>query len=212
MGRKRGKALIYCGMAALVCAAWASAQEGATAQVKETIDKVLAILRDPALKGPDKEERRRKKLKDAIYPRFDFSEMAKRSLATHWRDRTQKEREEFVNLFADLLEQSYHKKLESYTDQEIIYAKEQIEDKFGLVATKIVSQKENLDIPIDYKLMRQDGQWRVYDVVIEGVSLVSNYRGQFNRIIQTSSYAELIRKMRVKQEAEVLSVVPTPKR
>jgi phospholipid transport system substrate-binding protein len=138
--------------------------------------------------------------------------MAKRSLATHWRDRTQKEREEFVNLFADLLEQSYHKKLESYTDQEIIYAKEQIEDKFGLVATKIVSQKENLDIPIDYKLMRQDGQWRVYDVVIEGVSLVSNYRGQFNRIIQTSSYAELIRKMRVKQEAEVLSVVPTPKR
>ena len=212
MGRKRGKALIYCGMAALVCAAWASAQEGATAQVKETIDRVLAILRDPALKGPDKEELRRKKLKDAIYPRFDFSEMAKRSLATHWRDRSQKEREEFVNLFADLLEQSYHKKLESYTDQEIIYAKEQIEDKFGLVATKIVSQKENLDIPIDYKLMRQDGQWRVYDVVVEGVSLVSNYRSQFNRIIQTSSYAELIRKMRVKQEAEVLSVVPTPKR
>jgi hypothetical protein len=70
MGRKRGKALIYCGMAALVCAAWASAQEGATAQVKETIDKVLAILRDPALKGPDKEERRRKKLKDAIYPKW----------------------------------------------------------------------------------------------------------------------------------------------
>ena len=212
MGRKRGKALIFCGMAALVCAAWAFAQEGATSQVKETIDKVLAILRDPALKGPDKEELRRKKLKDAIYPRFDFSEMAKRSLATHWRDRTQKEREEFVTLFADLLEQSYHKKLESYTDQEIIYSKEQIEDKFGLVATKIVSQKENLDIPIDYKLMRQDGQWRVYDVVIEGVSLVSNYRGQFNRIIQTSSYAELVRKMRVKQEAEVLSVVPTPKR
>ena len=212
MGRKRGKALIFCGMAALVCAAWAFAQEGATAQVKETIDKVLAILRDPALKGPDKEEVRRKKLKDAIYPRFDFSEMAKRSLATHWRDRTQKEREEFVTLFADLLEQSYHKKLESYTDQEIIYSKEQIEDKFGLVATKIVSQKENLDIPIDYKLVRQDGQWRVYDVVVEGVSLVSNYRGQFNRIIQTSSYAELIRKMRVKQEAEVLSVVPTPKR
>lgn len=212
MGRKRGKALIFCGMAALVCAAWAFAQEGATAQVKETIDRVLAILRDPALKGPDKEELRRKKLKDAIYPRFDFSEMAKRSLATHWRDRSQKEREEFVNLFADLLEQSYHKKLESYTDQEIIYSKEQIEDKFGLVATKIVSQKENLEIPIDYKLVRQDGQWRVYDVVVEGVSLVSNYRSQFNRIIQTSSYAELVRKMRVKQEAETLSVVPTPKR
>ncbi|MGH7478261.1 MAG: ABC transporter substrate-binding protein, partial [Candidatus Methylomirabilales bacterium] len=125
--------------------------------------------------------------------------------------RTPKEQEEFVSLFADLLEQSYYKKLESYTDEEILYTKEQVEDKFGLVVTKIVSQKENIDIPMEYKLLRQDAQWRVYDVVIEGVSMVSNYRSQFNRIIETSSYAELVKRMRVKQEDEALGTVPTPK-
>ena len=211
MARAIRKALILYGVSALVLSSVSFAQAGATAQVKGTIDKVLEILRDPALKAPDKEEARRKKLKEAIYPRFEFAEMAKRSLGTHWGKRTPQEREEFVSLFADLLEQSYYKKLESYTDEEILYTKEQVEDTFGLVVTKIVSQKENIDIPIEYKLLRQDAQWRVYDVVIEGVSMVSNYRSQFNRIIETSSYAELVKRMRVKQEAEALGTVPTPK-
>jgi len=211
MARAIRKALILYGVSALVLSSVSFAQAGATAQVKGTIDKVLEILRDPALKAPDKAEARRKKLKEAIYPRFDFTEMAKRSLGMHWRNRTPKEQEEFVSLFADLLEQSYYKKLESYTDEEILYTKEQVEDKFGLVVTKIVSQKESIDIPIEYKLLRQDAQWRVYDVVIEGVSMVSNYRSQFNRIIETSSYAELVKRMRVKQEDEALGIVPTPK-
>jgi len=205
-------ALILYGFAALVSASLSWAQEGATAQVKVTIDKVLGILRDPALKAPDKEEARRKKLKEAIYPGFDFTEMAKRSLGTHWGKRTPQEREEFVKLFADLLEQSYAKRLEMYTDQEVLYTKEQVEDKFGLVVTKIVSTKENIDIPIEYKLLRYDNQWKVYDVVIDGISMVSNYRSQFNSIIQKSSYAELVQRMRVKQEAEALSTVPAPKR
>jgi phospholipid transport system substrate-binding protein len=211
MARAIRTTLILYGMSALVFSSVSFAQAGATAQVKGTIDKVLEILRDPALKAPAKAEVRRKKLKEAIYPRFDFSEMSKRSLGTHWRNRTAKEREEFVSLFADLLEQSYYKKLESYTDEEILYTKEQVEDKFGLVVTKIVSQKENIEIPIEYKLLRQDSQWLVYDVVIEGVSMVSNYRSQFNRIIETSSYAELVKRMRVKQEDEALGTVSTPK-
>jgi phospholipid transport system substrate-binding protein len=211
MARAIWKALILYGISALVLASVSFAQAGATAQVKGTIDKVLEILRDPALKAPDKAAVRRKKLKEAIYPRFDFSEMAKRSLGPHWRNRTPREREEFVGLFADLLEQSYYKKLESYTDEEILYTKEQVEDKFGLVVTKIVSQKENIEIPIEYKLLRQDGQWLVYDVVIESVSMVSNYRSQFNRIIETSSYAELVKRMRVKQEDEALGTAPTSK-
>ncbi len=205
------RALILYGISALVLSSVSFAQAGATAQVKGTIDKVLEILRDPALKAPDKAEVRRKKLKEVIYPRFDFLEMAKRSLGMHWRNRTPKEREEFVSLFADLLERSYYKTLESYTDEEILYTKEQVEDKFGLVVTKIVSRKENIDIPIEYKLLRQDAQWLVYDVVIEGVSMVSNYRSQFNRIIETSSYAELVKRMRVKQEDEALGTAPTPK-
>ncbi|HET7854045.1 MAG TPA: ABC transporter substrate-binding protein [Candidatus Methylomirabilis sp.] len=211
MARAIRKTLILYGIGALVLASVSFAQEGATAQVKGTIDKVLEILRDPALKAPDKAEARRKKLKEVIYPRFDFSEMAKRTLGMHWRNRTPKEREEFVSLFADLLEQSYYKKLESYTDEEILYTKEQLDEKFGVVATKIVSQKENIDIPIEYKLLRHDAKWLVYDVVIEGVSMVSNYRSQFNRIIETSSYAELVKRMRVKQEDEALGTTPTSK-
>ena len=188
------------------------AQEGPTAQVKATVSKVLDILKDPALKKPEKEEQRRKLLKDIIFSRFDFREMAQRSLGLHWKDRSPQERDEFVSLFADLLERFYHKRIESYTDEEILYTGEQSEDKFAAVSTKIISRKENLEVPVEYKVIRRDDQWKVYDVVIEGVSLVSNYRSQFNRIIRTSSYAELVRKMRVKHEAEELSTVPTPKK
>jgi phospholipid transport system substrate-binding protein len=212
MARAIRKALILYGISALVLSSVSFAQAGATAQVKGTIDKVLEILRDPALKAPDKAEARRKKLKEAIYPWFDFTEMAKRSLGIHWGKRTPQEREEFVTLFADLLEHSYATRLETYTDQEILYTKEQVEDKFGLVVTKIVSTKENIDIPIEYKLLRQDNEWKVYDVVVDGISMVSNYRSQFNRIIETSSYAELVQRMRVKQESEALSTVPAPKK
>jgi phospholipid transport system substrate-binding protein len=212
MARAIRAALILYGISALAFSSVSFAQTGATAQIKGTIDQVLEILRDPALKAPDKAEARRMKLKEVIYPRFDFSEMAKRSLGTHWAKRSPQERDEFVKLFADLLEQSYYKKLESYTDEEIVYTKEQTDEKFGLVATKIVSRKENIDIPIDYKLLRHDGKWLVYDVVIENVSMVSNYRSQFNRIIETSSYAELVKRMRVKQEDEALGTLPTTKR
>ncbi len=211
MARAIRKALILYGISALVLSSVSFAQAGATAQVKGTIDKVLEILRDPALKAPDKAEARRKRLKEAIVPRFDFTEMAKRSLGIHWGKRTPQEREEFVTLFADLLEHSYATRLETYTDQEVLYTKEQVEDTFGLVATMIVSTKENINIPMEYKLLRQDNQWKVYDVVIDGISMVSNYRSQFNRIIETSSYAELVQRMRVKQESEALSTVPAPK-
>lgn len=210
-------ALIKRGLAiwgiSLVCfASSLFAQEGPTAQVKASITKVLDILRDPALKKPEKEEERRKLLKNVIFPRFDFREMAQRSLGIHWRDRSPQERDEFVNLFADLLEAFYRKRIESYTDEEILYTGEQLEDKFAVVSTKIISKKENLEVPVEYKAILRDGQWRVYDVVIEGVSLVSNYRSQFNRIIRTSSYAELVRKMKVKHEAEELSPPPATKK
>lgn len=212
MGGVTRKSLILYGIGCLAFSSLCFAQESPALQVKATIDQVMEILKDPVLKAPEKEEARRKRLKEVIYPRFDFSEMAKRSLGLHWRKRTPQERKEFVDLFADLLEGSYHKKIEAYTDQEILYTKEEVNDKFGVVTTKIVSEKEDLDIPIDYKLIRRDAQWMVYDVVIEGVSLVSNYRTQFNRIIRTSSFDALMRKMRVKQEAEALGTDSSPKR
>jgi phospholipid transport system substrate-binding protein len=212
MGALLRKGLAIWGISLIFFASSLFAQGGPTAQVKASITKVVDILKDPALKKAEKEEERRKQLRDVILPRFDFREMAQRSLGLHWRDRTPQERDEFVSLFTDLLEGFYRKRIESYTDEEILYTGEQLEDKFAVVNTKIVSRKEQLDVPVEYKVILRDGQWKVYDVVIEGVSLVSNYRSQFNRIIRTSSYAELVRKMKVKHEAEEFSPPPTTKK
>ena len=212
MGIVIRKALIICGIPALVFFSLSFAREGPTAQVKGTIDKVLDILRDPALKGEEKGDVRAAQLKKVIYSRFAFEEMAKRCLGVHWRNRTPQERKEFVDIFSDLLEQSYRSKIERYTDQEISYTGERVDDtQFGVVNTEIVDKRENLAIPIDYKVIRHDGQWKVYDVVIDGISLISNYRSQFNRIIQRSSYAELVNRMRAKQESEEL-ISESPKR
>jgi phospholipid transport system substrate-binding protein len=203
MGKVIRKVLILYGMSALVFSSLSFAQAGPTVQVRGTIDGVLDILRDPALKGPEKEGVRAKQLKKIIFSRFDFPEMARRSLGMHWRKRTAQEREEFVSIFSDLLERSYRKKIERYTDQKIIYSAERVDGKYGVVTTAISDKRENLEIPIDYRVIRRNDQWKVYDVVIDGISLVSNYRSQFNRIIQRGSFDELVKKMRVKQETEM---------
>ena len=196
------KALILYGMSALFFSSLSFAQAGPTVQVKSTIDRVLDVLKDPTLKGEEKDLVRGRVLKEVIYARFDFPEMAKRSLGVHWRKRTAQERQEFIDIFADLLERSYRKKIERYTDQEIVYTSEQVDGKYGVVSTAIADKRENLEIPIEYRVIRHDGDWLVYDVVIDGISLVSNYRSQFNRIIQRESFAELVKKMRVKRETE----------
>ena len=203
MSKVLRKALIFSGISALVFSSLSFAESGPTVQVKGTIDQVLDILKDPALKGPEKEEVRGEQMKKVIYARFDFPEMAKRSLGLHWRKRTAQEQKEFVALFADLLERSYRKKIERYTDQEIIYTKEEVDNKYGVVTTEIADKRENLEIPVEYRVIRHDNQWKVYDVVIDGISLIGNYRSQFNRIIQRGSYDELVQKMRVKQETEL---------
>ncbi len=203
MGKVIRKALILYGMSALVFSSLSFAQAGPTVQVRGTIDQVLDILKDPALKAPEKKGVRVEKLRRVIFSRFDFSEMARRSLGMHWRKRTAQEREEFVAIFSDLLARSYRKKIERYTDQEIVYSKERVDGKYGVVSTAISDRRENVEIPIEYRVIRRNDQWKVYDVVIDGISLISNYRSQFNRIIQRGSYAELVKKMRVKQETEV---------
>jgi phospholipid transport system substrate-binding protein len=173
-----------------------------TQQVKQTVDKVLDILRNKELKRPEKNKERRTVIRRTISERFDFEEMAKRSLALHWKKRTPEERKEFVPLYTDLLERSYIKKIESYTDEKILYIDEKINGEYAEVDTKIVT-KRNVEIPIEYRLLKKDGKWEVYDVVIEGVSMVNNYRTQFNKIIRTDSYEELVKRMKNKQEEEL---------
>ncbi len=173
-----------------------------TQQVKQTVDKVLDILKNKELKKPAKTKERRALIRQTVSERFDFEEMAKRSLALHWRKRTPEERKEFVPLYTDLLERSYIKKIESYTDEKILYLNEKINGEYAEVDTKIVT-KRNVEIPIEYRLLRKNGKWEVYDVIIEGVSLVNNYRTQFNKIIRTNSYEELVKRMKNKQEEEL---------
>jgi phospholipid transport system substrate-binding protein len=170
-----------------------------TDQMKQTIDAVLDILKNKELKRFEKTKERRAAIRKIIDSRFDFEEMAKRSLALHWRERSPEEKKEFIALYSDLLEDTYIRKIERYEGEKIQYASEIIDDGYSTVRTRIITKK-NIEIPIDYRLMKRDTKWKVYDVVVEGVSLVNNYRTQFNNIIRTSSYNELIKRLKSKQE------------
>lgn len=173
-------------------------------QIKITVDNVISILKDPKYKGKDKVQQRREALRTEIGKVFDFEEMSKRSLGIYWRERTAQERREFIELYKDLLERSYSGKIESYTDEKIIYYDEKIENnKYAEVRTKILTA-EKKEVPIDYRLYFDGKGWKVYDVVIEGVSLVSNYRSQFSRIIRNYSFQELIKRMKSKQQEELM--------
>jgi phospholipid transport system substrate-binding protein len=170
-----------------------------TDQLKASIDAVLRTLDDPALRQDARTTQRRGKVRAIANEIFDWPETAKRSLARHWSGRSDAERQEFVRLFGDLLERSYISQIEKYGGERITYAGEQIDGDQAVVRTKIIT-KQGTEVPVDYRMLRRGDRWMVYDVVIEGVSMVSNYRTQFNKIIQTSSYAELVRKMKVKQD------------
>jgi phospholipid transport system substrate-binding protein len=173
----------------------ALAAESPMQQLKATIDQLLVTLQDPALKGEAKVADRRKAVRRIAEQVFDFEETARRALGPHWRTLGPEQRKEFVGLFADLLEQAYLSKIEQYAGERIQYAGERVEGELATVATRFTT-KQGTEVPIDYRMHTRDGRWLVYDVVIEGVSLVSNYRTQFNSIIRTSSYDELVRKMR----------------
>jgi len=173
-------------------------------QIKKTVDNVISILKDPKYKGEKNSHQRRTALRNEIGKVLDFEEMAKRSLGVYWKERTPQEKKEFVDLYKDLLIRSYSGKIESYTDEEIIYTDERIENgKYAEVKTKIIT-KDKKEIPIDYKLYFNGKEWKVYDLVIEGVSLVSNYRSQFNKIIRNHSYQDLVKRMKIKQAEELL--------
>jgi phospholipid transport system substrate-binding protein len=173
-------------------------------KIRQTVDDVVTILADEALKAPERTEERRKKIRQAVFQRFSFDEMAQRALAQHWRKRTPAEQKEFVAVFSDLLERSYIDKIESYGGgkQNILYTKETIDkDGYASVRSEIVN-KRDMNVEVEYRLLQRDGNWAVYDVVIEGVSLVNNYRTQFNKIILESSYENLVKQMKLKLDQE----------
>ena len=194
------KSVATWGVGVLLLAVALTAQGGvATDQVKGAADQVLKILQDPALKGPDKGPVRRQQIRVVVDQVFDWQETGKRALARHWQPLKPEQRQEFSGLFADLVQRSYVGKIEAYAGEKISYVGDTVEGEQATVKTKLITKSQS-EIPIDYRMQKEGDRWRVYDVLIEGVSLVGNYRTQFNRIIQQSGYDELVKKMKTKQD------------
>ena len=169
-----------------------------TDQMKQTIDAVIKVLENKELKKPRKDAERRSGIEKIVDGRFDFRKMARSVLAIYWAKRTPAEKKEFVSLFADLIKDTYIKKIEMYSGEKVLYAGESVNNGYAVVKTRIASKTGN-EIPIDYMMLDENGTWMIYDVLIEGVSLVNNYKAQFAEIINSGSYEELVRKLKNKE-------------
>ena len=165
--------------------------------VKATTDRALQVLNDPRLKGPEKKTERIERLKEIINPMFDFEETAKRSLGAHWRRRTPAEQQEFVRLFRAFLERVYSDRIDEYAGEKFTYNREKIEGDYAEIDATVVNAKGE-ETSVIFRLRNAGGKWLVYDAVVENISLVNNYRSQFDRVIRTSSYEELVKKIREK--------------
>jgi len=168
-----------------------------TDQMKQTIDAVIKVLENKELKKSGREAERRAEIGKILDARFDFRAMAKSALSIYWSKRTPAEKKEFVSLFTDLIKDTYIRKMERYGGEKVSYVGESTNDGYARIKTRVIL-KTGTEIPIDYMLRNKNGIWMAYDVFIEGVSLVNNYRSQFAEIIDSSSYEELIRKLRNK--------------
>ena len=202
MMRVDGKSgiVVACGLAfgamlGVAAPAWAGPPTDA---VRKSVDEVIRILEDPAWKKPEKKEERRKLLEKTIAQRFKFLEMSRRSLGAEWNKRTPEEQKDFAASFQTLLANTYLGRIENYTGEKVQYFKEIVDGEYADVYTKIDNGKTALDIM--YKMEMTSGDWRVYDVVVEGTGLVQNYREQFKRILRKDSFAELTKQLREKAE------------
>lgn len=168
-----------------------------TDQLRVTVDQVIETLRNGELKAPEKEGERRAALRRIVDNVFDWEEMAKRSLARHWKKRTSEEKKAFTALFSQLLERTYITRIERYEDEKVVYGEEKIDDHYAVLKTSIESTR-GVSIPVDYRLRYKGSRWLVYDIVVEGVSLVNNYRTQFSKMLQSGTYEELVRRLEAK--------------
>jgi phospholipid transport system substrate-binding protein len=174
------------------------AQAGAPLDlVRTTVDRAIQILKDPELSSPDRKKERVERLRETLVAIFDYEEMAKRALGPHWRQRTPAEQEEFVKLFRDFLERVYSDKIGLYGGEKVRFGREVMDNEFAQVESTIIRPKGE-EIAVVYKLRQVNGQWKVYDAIVENISIVNNYRSQFDRVISSSSYEELVKRLRGK--------------
>jgi len=189
--------LLLLGWAVLIglLTAWSALAGQPTDQLRPEIERVIKTIEDPTLKGDGKGPARRQALRAITESVFDWTEMGRRALGSHWQARSEAERAEFVPLFRDLMERAYVSKIERYSGERITYSGDTVDGDLATVRTRVM-MKQGQEVPVDYRMVRREGRWLVYDVTVEGISLVGNYRTQFNEVIRTSSYEELIRKLK----------------
>ena len=174
------------------------AQAGAPLDlVRTTVDRAIQILKDPELSSPDRKKERVERLRETLVAIFDYEEMAKRALGPHWRQRTPAEQEEFVKLFRDFLERVYSDKIGLYGGEKVRFGREVMDNEFAQVESTIIQPKGE-EIAVVYKLRQVNGQWKVYDAIVENISIINNYRSQFDRVISSTSYEELVKRLRGK--------------
>jgi phospholipid transport system substrate-binding protein len=175
-----------------------------TDRVRQELDRIAAVVKDPALRAADKEGERKARVKQLIVQWFDVQEMARRSLAAHWAKRSEQERGEFVGLFGDLFVESYTRLVVDHlADQRVVYLSEAVDGQAATIKTKFLSKRDEPTF-VDFTLLRRNDTWFASDVVIDDVSIVGTYRTQFNKIIQAQSYEALLKKLRLKHEQERL--------
>ncbi len=190
----------------LVTAAAAQAMTP-TDTVRGQVDQVLQTGTRAATGTPEAAEQRRNQIRRAAEGLFDFTEMSRRALGRYWAGRSQAERDEFVKLFADLMARAYLGKIDRYAGESITYIAERVDGDLATVDSRVITAKKT-EVPIEYRLRRVGDRWAAYDVLIENVSLISTYRSQFDRIIQTSSFADLLKRMRQKEEESLAGTTP----
>ena len=189
-----------------VAPAWAGVP---TDQMRQQVDRAVQILDDPALKSQPAE--RHARVRKIVEDVFDYQDAARRALGPHWSARSPEERQDFTRVFAELLDRAYISKIDLYQGEKVTYLGDTIDGDLAVVKTRIITPK-GTEIPVDYRMRRTETRWKVYDVVIEGVSLISNYRMQFNKVITTESYDALVQRLRNKDSDPAATAASSPAR
>jgi phospholipid transport system substrate-binding protein len=167
-----------------------------TDTVRDYTDAVVRVLEDPSLKLEERRAERRAAVRKIAIDIFDVQETARRALGQHWQQRSPQERDEFVQLFADLLERTYINKIDLFGGEKLRFTEEKIDGEHAVVRAKVIT-KQGTEVPVEARMINRSGsRWQIYDIVIENISLVGNYRSQFDRIIRSSSYGELAKRLR----------------
>ncbi len=187
----------FCAAILVALSCWAAGAGEPTEEIRGAVNQGVVILKKTNLKDKAQRKEAINQLREVVYPLFDFEEMAKRSLGTEWRRLDAQRQKEFVSVFTDLLEKTYADRIDLYNGQKVVYSGETADKESAQVDTKVLDNKGRA-FSVAYKLHHVDGKWKIYDVVVENISLINNYRSQFRHVIVNSSFDELITKMKEK--------------